>query len=239
MASKLGAQHRYQVDGALFDLGVSSHQIDQPDRGFAHRLDGVLDMRMNKPNEQADDPENEEQGTLTALHLVNTLSLEGLAEVLAKYGDESRATALSMEVLRARPLVSSLELKTALCSITPARHQTKMLSRCFQALRIAVNDELRCLETALSAVHGVTTPGGRLVVLSYHSLEDRLVKDLLRPGPAKKADKYAKYRPSGHESTPEPVLWRPVFKKPVVPSRLELRQNTRSRSAKLRVGERV
>jgi 16S rRNA (cytosine(1402)-N(4))-methyltransferase len=275
MASTLGKEHQFQIDGALFDLGVSSYQIDQPDRGFAHRFDGALDMRMDRSALTVSNEDTEKEA-ITALELINNLSLDELAEVFSKYGDESRSQAIAREIVLSRPLGTTADLKDAICSITPTKYQIKTLSRCFQALRIAVNNELTCLEEALAAVHRVTKPGGRLVVLSYHSLEDRVVKDLFRRhGRAKKSYKYNKEHceaaecadtdadaGAGHgirgkgqrdgrkerqgdgrkerqgdgESS---TLWRPVFKKPVVPSRQELKANSRSRSAKLRVAERV
>ena len=259
MNSTLGKQYNHRIDGALFDLGVSSHQIDQPDRGFAYRLDGALDMRMNRrvSRTQTESSEGTQEESLTALELINNLSVDELAEIFDKYGDETRSQAIAREIVLSRPLSTTADLKQAICSITPTKYEIKTLSRCFQALRIAVNNELSCLEVALRAVHTLTRPGGRLVVLSYHSLEDKMIKDLLRgyghERRVEKANKYAAHHKAKEEQsqqqshsphTPSPPsspspLWRPVFKKPVVPSRRELKLNSRSRSAKLRVAERV
>jgi 16S rRNA (cytosine1402-N4)-methyltransferase len=243
------------VDGALFDLGVSSHQIDQPERGFAHRFHGDLDMRMDQsapPVSSGSNGHTEPSITaITALELINALSVEELDELLAKFGDESRSLIIAREVVLSRPLQTTSDLKEAICRVTPPKYEVKTLSRCFQALRIAVNNELVCLEEALKAVHSVTRPGGRLVVLSYHSLEDRIIKDLFRRhGRVKKVYTQNLNRDAGRDAAgtetgtevtdkQQQQLWCPVFKKPITPSRRELKENSRSRSAKLRVAERL
>lgn len=258
MTSTLGREFHYQIDGALFDLGVSSHQIDQPDRGFAYRFDGVLDMRMNRTGPLTQTQNSEGTGTepktITALELINNLTVDELAEVFYKYGDESRSQAIACEIVLSRPLSTTAHLKNAICSVTPPKYHIKTLSRCFQALRIAVNNELACLEKALAGVYAVSRPAARLVVLSYHSLEDRVIKDLFREYSherrVQKANKYNKHHKERQEALAvqgegeakaklTPNLWRPLFKKPVVPSHRELKANSRSRSAKLRVAERV
>ena len=257
MSSALAKKHNYRIDGALFDLGVSSHQIDQPERGFAYMSEGKLDMRMNQSSEVVSEEGSEEvsEGAskrVTALELVNNLSLDELEEILLKFGDEPLARVIATEIVLTRPLTTTTHLKDSICAVIPPKYQIKTLSRCFQALRIVVNNELSVLEEALAGVARVTKRGGRLVVLSYHSLEDRVIKDLFRQHGTKVKKKRVCSSDgssgsggsdgggSSDTSSSETVkLWRPLFKKPIVPTREELKRNSRSRSAKLRVAERV
>ena len=260
MSSALAKKHNYRIDGALFDLGVSSHQIDQPERGFAYMSEGKLDMRMNQSSEVVSEEGSEEvsEGAskrVTALELVNNLSLDELEEILLKFGDEPLARVIATEIVLTRPLTTTTHLKDSICAVIPPKYQIKTLSRCFQALRIVVNNELSVLEEALAGVARVTKRGGRLVVLSYHSLEDRVIKDLFRQHGTKVKKKRvcSSDGSSGSDgsdgsdgggssdtSSSETVKqWRPLFKKPIVPTREELKRNSRSRSAKLRVAERV
>jgi 16S rRNA (cytosine1402-N4)-methyltransferase len=265
MSSALAKKHNYRIDGALFDLGVSSHQIDQPERGFAYMSEGKLDMRMNQSSEVVSEEGSEEgseevseEGSegaskrVTALELVNNLSLDELEEILLKFGDEPLARVIATEIVLTRPLTTTTHLKDSICAVIPPKYQIKTLSRCFQALRIVVNNELSVLEEALAGVARVTKRGGRLVVLSYHSLEDRVIKDLFRQHGTKVKKKRVcssdgSSGSSGSDgggssdtSSSETVKqWRPLFKKPIVPTREELKRNSRSRSAKLRVAERV
>lgn len=245
MKSHLGKLHDYKVDGVLFDLGVSSHQIDRPERGFTYRFDGDLDMRMNQAAASSEASEGLGQPPPTAYDLVNNLSIEELEDLFYSFGDESRYKIIAKEIVLSRPIRKTLELKEAICRVTPGRDEIKTLSRCFQALRIAVNDELGCLEEALSSVQRIVKPGGRLVVLSYHSLEDRLIKDLFNSHRVRPAEKISRF-PSSHSFIPcqehneQPAqVWRSLFKKPVVPSNDEVKTNSRSRSAKMRVAERL
>ena len=208
------------VDGVIMDLGISSHQIDVSTRGFAFAQDGPLDMRMS----QGEGPE----GVLTAATIVNTWTEESISNLLFDYGEEPRARRLARSLVACRPLETTGALKDVINQNTHFNFQTKTLARCFQALRIAVNDEMLALEDALATLHEVVRPGGRLVVMSYHSLEDRPVKRLLNSGQL-----------SSSASKAEVLYWKPVGRKAVVASPDELALNNRARSAKMRVGERI
>jgi 16S rRNA (cytosine1402-N4)-methyltransferase len=158
------------VDGLLLDLGVSSHQLDTPARGFSFREAGQLDMRM--------DPE----GDVLAGDLVNTWDEADLRWLFRTYGEERRAARIARAVVERRPLTSTVDLGETVRRVVPDREATKTLARVFQALRIAVNAELEALEQALAAAARVLKPGGRIAVISYHSLEDRRVKRFFRYG---------------------------------------------------------
>lgn len=197
-----------QVDGVLFDLGVSGLQLAHPERGFSFQLEGPLDMRM--------DPQQQ----LTAADLVNRLSERELASLLRRYGEEPFAGRIARSIVRRRPLRTTSDLVAAVeAAVPPGRRPRRIhvATRTFQALRIATNRELECLESALAQVPEVLRPGGRVVVISFHSLEDRLVKRAFR-------------------SDPRLV---PLVRKPVRPGPEEVRRNPRARSARLRAAERV
>jgi 16S rRNA (cytosine1402-N4)-methyltransferase len=199
------------VDGILMDLGVSSMQLDDPARGFSFQRTGPLDMRMS-PHEP-----------VTAAQLVNTLSEQELADVLWRYGEERLARRIARAIVarrRARPFETTADLAELIASLVPRRGGLHPATRTFQALRIAVNRELEELEAALPQAVGLLRPGGRLVVISFHSLEDRIVKQFFRT----------------YAAGPQPRL-RVLTRKPVVPTPEEVRQNPRSRSAKMRVAE--
>jgi 16S rRNA (cytosine1402-N4)-methyltransferase len=243
------------VDGVLFDLGVSSHQIDNVERGFAFRFESSpLDMRM--------DQELIQTNHITAKDLINNLDTEDLARLLSTYGEDSRSHRIANELVACRPFESAGGVQRALRRIIPEQQLTKSLARIFQALRIVVNDELGALSTALSSLHEIVRPGGRLVVLSYHSLEDRLVKQLLQkprktrlsplvpqspsPPPAAEGVSDPPSLASGakwsftHTISPNAAPhWVAVEAGVITPSREEVKRNSRSRSAKMRVGERV
>ncbi len=194
-----------QVDGILFDLGVSSHQIDTPERGFSYRyLQAPLDLRM--------DPE---QG-VSARDYINKLSEEELYEIFATYGEEKLARAIARAFVgtrRERPLTTVGDVvEIVSLAVRDARARTSTLARVFQALRIAVNDELGALKVGLRGAGEVLGSGGRLVVISYHSLEDRIVKREIRR-----------------------LGYKQINKRPMTPSGNEIQENHRSRSAKLRV----
>jgi len=206
----LGEVDLRQVDGVCADLGVSSPQIDDPSRGMSFRHEGPVDMRM--------DPDSGE----TALELIERLSDEQLADVIYKYGDERRSRRIARSVKRAaedRELKTTLDLRRAIVrAVGPARvGGVDPATRTFQAIRIAVNRELEELESLLGELPGVVVPEGRVAVISFHSLEDRLVKRAL------------------HQSEG----WEPLWKKPMGPGELEQGENPRSRSAKLRAARRV
>ncbi len=209
-----------EVDGVLLDLGVSSHQLDEVERGFSYMRDGPLDMRM--------DPNSE----ITADKLVNGLSEVQLRDILTSYGEEPRAARIARAICRARPVRSTRRLADIVRSETRAPDAIKSLSRVFQALRLAVNGEIEALEHALASATTVVKSGGRIAVISYHSLEDRRVKRFLRFGNLQGESRKDVY--GNLLST-----WSPITRRPMLPGRDELDRNPRSRSAKLRVARRT
>ena len=209
-----------QVDGLLLDLGVSSHQIDTPARGFSYGASGRLDMRMDTAQ------------ALSAYDVVNTWDDGELRRVLRAYGEEPRATQIVRAIVAARPVETTGELADLVRSAVPTRDEVKSLARVFQALRIAVNDELAVLERVLAAAVDVLRPGGRIAVISYHSLEDRRVKRFLRYGNLEGEPVRDLY---GNLLTP----WREVERKPIAAEADEVAVNPRARSARLRVAERT
>lgn len=205
-----------QVGGVLFDLGVSSPQFDDPRRGFSFREDGPLDMRMDQT------------AGMTAAMLVNREPEHALADTIHRYGEERYARRIARAIVRAReqsPIETTGELVSIIARAVPASYRHGRIhcaTRTFQALRIAVNRELESLEPALDDAADLLAPGGRLCVVSFHSLEDRIVKRMFRA------------------LAQGPGAWLSVLtKKPIVPSDEECRENPRARSAKLRVAERV
>ena len=214
------------VDGVLMDLGVSSHQLDTAERGFSLRSDGPLDMRM--------DPDD----ALTAEEIVNTWGQEELATLIWELGEERKSRAVARAIVRRREKKSfsrTLELADCVASVVRQVGRTHPATRTFQALRMRVNRELESIETALESVAGILKPGGRLVVISFHSLEDRLVKRFLLRTSRKEID-----RPEWPAARPNPELaFRTLTKRPVVSAKQELGDNPRARSAKLRAAERI
>ena len=208
------------VDGVLLDLGVSSHQLDAAARGFAFSAEGPLDMRM--------DPEAGEP----AAALVNGLDVQALADLLRLYGDEPRAWRIANAVAERRPLATTAELAAAVRAAVPGREEVKSLARVFQALRIAVNDEMGALERALVGALAVLRPGGRLAVIAYHSLEDRRAKHFLRFG---NVEGEARKDFFGHLLTP----WALLTRKPLTALAEEVAANPRARSARLRIAEKI
>jgi 16S rRNA (cytosine1402-N4)-methyltransferase len=209
------------VDGVLADLGVSSHQFDTGERGFSFRFDAPLDMRMNRG------------GALTAAQVVNTYPEMQLCSLLRTYGEVEqapRATRLLVAAREREAITTIGGLKEALSPCLPKTMEHKYLAKVFQALRIAVNGEMNALEQLLAQALKVLKPGGRLVVITYHSLEDRMVKNFIRAG---NTDGEIEKDMFGRAITPFTV----VTKKAVAPDENEIRQNTRARSAKLRVAE--
>ncbi|MBO4574893.1 MAG: 16S rRNA (cytosine(1402)-N(4))-methyltransferase RsmH [Bacteroidales bacterium] len=212
-----------KVDGILADLGVSSYQFDTPEKGFSTRFEGRLDMRMNQ------------NAPVDAAGVVNTYEVEALASVLSRYGELKNAMAIARDIEMARDvkaIETTTDLKAAVAAHLPKGAENKTLAQIFQALRIEVNKEMEVLEEFLSQCPDVLKPGGRLVVLSYHSLEDRLVKNFMRSG---KADGTVEKDFFGNQLTP----YRLITHKPVVPSDEEIARNSRARSAKLRIAERI
>ncbi len=209
-----------RVDGILADLGVSSYQIDTAARGFSTREEGVLDMRMNPAT------------TLTAQVVVNTYSAAQLQWLLLHYGEVRNARTVARAIVAARavqPICTTHDLCGVLRRWAPRGREAKFYAKVFQAFRIEVNDELGALRAVLQQSVGLLRPGGRLVVLSYHSLEDRLVKYFLRAGNFEGVVQRDVY---GRVVRP----FSPVCRKPMVPSAQELVANPRARSAKLRAG---
>jgi 16S rRNA (cytosine1402-N4)-methyltransferase len=212
-----------KVDGVLADLGVSSHQIDSPERGFSTRFDGPLDMRMDKSAE------------LTASEVLTTYAEEDLHKVFGMYGELKNAKTAARLITQWRvnkPLRRTEDLKAALESISPKGKENKYFAQVFQALRIEVNQEMRALEDFLHQCGDVIGTGGRLVVMSYHSLEDRLVKNYMSKGKV-----YGDVDKDffGNQIKPFEALTR----KPIEASDKEIEENSRARSAKLRVAERL
>lgn len=217
--AELQAAGALPVDSILADLGVSSHQFDTPERGFSTRFDGPLDMRMNA-----------EEGT-TAADIINEYPEADLHRIFGMYGEVTNARTLAQTVASARrgQTISTIaELKKAIASCTPRGKENKYLAQVFQALRIEANDEMKALQDMLSDTAKVLRPGGRLVVMSYHSLEDRLVKNFMAKG---KFFGEAEKDLFGNTNQPFDVLTR----KPVEASAEEVATNSRARSAKLRV----
>jgi len=217
--TELQAADALPVDGLLADLGVSSHQFDTPERGFSTRFDGPLDMRMNA-----------EDGP-TAADIINEYPEADLHRIFGMYGEVTNARTLAQTVASARrgqTINTIAELKKAISSCTPRGKENKYLAQVFQALRIEANDEMKALQDMLSDTAKVLRPGGRLVVMSYHSLEDRLVKNFMAKG---KFFGEAEKDLFGNTNQPFGVLTR----KPVEASAEEVATNSRARSAKLRV----
>ena len=212
------------VDGVVLDLGVSSMQIDQAERGFSFQKDGPLDMRMG------------DEGP-TAADLVNTASEAGIADILFHYGEERAARRIARAIVAARPFERTLELVAVIERCLPRQKpgQSHPATRSFQAIRIAVNDEFGQLAEGLAAAERALKPGGRLAVVSFHSLEDRIVKRFfqLRSGAEGQGSRHAPER-----TTAEPAF-RMLTRRAVAPGAAELAANPRARSAKLRVGLRT
>jgi 16S rRNA (cytosine1402-N4)-methyltransferase len=213
---------QYPVDGILGDFGVSSHQFDVGERGFSIRFDGPLDMRMNQ------------QSSLTAAKIVNTYSEIDLQNVFSKYGEVINSKTLAQTIVAARiskKIESTQQLIKAIGSAVRGK-ENQYLAQVFQALRIETNDELGALKEFLEQSLSSLKPGGKLVVMSYHSLEDRLVKDFMKygsfEGEQQKDDFGNIYRP-----------FKLITKKPIEAGDEELKTNPRSRSAKLRIAEKI
>ncbi len=211
------------VDGIIADLGVSFHHFDEASRGFSFRADAPLDMRMNQ------------RAPVTAEQVINTYSDHDLARVLRLWGDLRKPGPIVGAILRARasaPITTTGRLLEVLKGVINPRREKAELAQVFQALRIEVNAEMQALEEFLQATARVLRPGGRLVVLTYHSLEDRMVKNFMRAG---NIDGTLEKDFFGHVSTP----WRIITRQPITPSPEEVERNPRSRSAKLRVAEKL
>ena len=223
MKSFLRLQGVRSVDGILADLGVSSHQFDVAERGFSTRFDGELDLRMDRRQET------------TARQLVNNATLEELTRMLRLYGELPNAYQMAKAICRARmekEIVTTFDLRDAVSRHLPRGMENKYLAMLFQALRIEVNGELEALKEMLQQAMDLLVPGGRLVVMSYHSLEDRLVKNFFKAGNFEGEVEKDFY---GNPIVP----LKPVVRKAVTASEEELQINNRARSAKLRVAEKI
>jgi 16S rRNA (cytosine1402-N4)-methyltransferase len=209
------------VDGILFDLGVSSMQFDTPERGFSFQLDAPLDMRFSPDN------------PVSAEELVNQMNESELAEIIFRYGEDRNARRIARAIVRARPLETTKQLAAVVAGAGGSKDHLHPATRTFQALRIAVNEELKSIEAALPQAVQVLNSGGRLAVISFHSLEDRIVKDYFNK---ESTDCLCPPRQPqctcGHKAS-----IRKVTRKPIVPAETEISENPRARSAKLRIAE--
>ena len=214
------------VDGILADLGVSSHQFDEAGRGFSFRFEGEMDMRMDR------------RQSLTAYEVVNTWPEQQLHKLFEQYGEVTNAKTLARTIVQVRRSVSLKTIpnfKSALGSVVKG-NPNKYFAQVFQALRIEVNDELGALKEMLQQIPGLLLPGGRAAIITFHSLEDRLVKNFFKKGSFLDEE----------EDPPDPFgqskatsLLKVITKRPVTPGEKELKENPRSRSAKLRIAERI
>jgi 16S rRNA (cytosine1402-N4)-methyltransferase len=213
----------HSVDGLIADLGVSFHQFDEPDRGFTFRHDAPLDMRMNK------------NGKVTASILLNTLEESAMADIFYKYGELQNSRRIAREIVFARsrkPFASVNDMIEAIGKLAPFRQEHKFYARVFQSLRIAVNHEIDYLQEMLEQALEMLNPGGRLVTITYHSLEDRVVKNFMRAGNFAGEEKKDFY---GNIQTP----FRLINKKGTTPGDEEIANNNRARSARLRIAEKI
>lgn len=219
----LGAKLSSGLDGILADLGVSSHQFDTAERGFSFRYDAPLDMRMNR------------EGGKTAADVVNEYSQEDLERLLRIYGEVDNARKVAQLIVSARDkrgISTTGELDEAIRPALPKFAEHKFLAKVYQALRIEVNHEMRSLEKFLEGAADTLRPGGRLVVITYHSLEDRMVKNFIKTG---RADGKEEKDVFGNIHAP----LKAVNRKPILPQESEIASNTRARSAKLRIAEKT
>ena len=211
------------LDGILADLGVSSHQFDTAERGFSFRFDAPLDMRMNV------------QGAKTAADIVNSYTQEELERIFKIYGEVENARKLAQLIVKSRSqaqILSTGDLDNAIAGALPSFAEHKYLAKVYQALRIEVNDEMRSLEKFLEGAAKSLRKGGRLAVITYHSLEDRMVKNFIRSGRSDGEEQKDIY---GRSSAP----LRAAVRKPILPGENEISNNTRARSAKLRAAEKI
>lgn len=213
-----------QVNGILGDFGVSSHQFDEASRGFSIRFDAELDMRMNQQNE------------LTAKKIVNEYDSKALVKMFKEYAEIHNAAKLVGEIMAARSqkeISTTNDLKEVIKSCTPKFEEHKYLAKVFQALRIEVNQEMEALKECLTQCVELLESGGRLVMLSYHSLEDRMVKNIIKAGNVEGIEEKDIIYGTGKK------IFKNLTSKPILPGEEEIKINTRARSAKLRVAEKL
>lgn len=211
------------IDGLIADLGVSFHQFDEPERGFTFRQDAPLDMRMNK------------SGQVTASKILNTLDEKSLADIFYNFGELKNSRRIAKEIAAARiikPLTSVSNIIDAIGTLAPSRQENKFYAKVFQALRIAVNHEIDYLKEMLEQALSVLNRGGRLVIITYHSLEDRIVKNFMRTGNFEGEARKDFY---GNVDTPFRILNR----KGTTPGDEEIAKNKRARSARMRIAEKI
>ena len=209
------------IDGVMADLGVSSHQFDTAERGFSFRYEAPLDMRMNQ------------EAVLNAADIVNTYGQEDLEKILKLYGEVDNSRRIAQLICKAREtaaIQTTTDLGKAIESALPKFAEHKFLAKVYQALRIEVNQEMKSLEKFLSGAAKALKPGGRMVIITYHSLEDRMVKNFIKSGNIEGKVEKDFY---GNARTP----LKAVNKKPILPQESEISANTRARSAKLRIAE--
>lgn len=225
LAAQLAALNWQEVDGILLDLGASSMQFDQPERGFSFLQDGPLDMRFGP------------SAPHSAAELVNELPQDELANVIFRYGEDRESRKIARAIVNARPLHTTRELAAVIEAISHRKHGDRIhpATRTFQALRIAVNEELAAVENTLPQALAGLRSGGRLAVISFHSLEDRIVKEYFRS-----QSKDLVNPPYEHIYEVERMaIIKEITRKPIVPTEEEMRENPRARSAKLRVAEKI
>jgi 16S rRNA (cytosine1402-N4)-methyltransferase len=211
------------IEGLIADLGVSFHQFDEPERGFTFRKDAPLDMRMNK------------SGPVTAAHLLKTLDEKTLADIFYNFGELTNSRRIAKEIVAARiikPLTSVNDIIDAIGKLAPHRQEHKFYAKVFQALRIAVNHEIDYLKEMLGQALSLLNTGGRLVIITYHSLEDRVVKNFMKTGNFEGEEKKDFY---GNVETP----FRIINRKGTIPGDEEIAINNRARSARLRIAEKI
>lgn len=209
-----------KVDGILLDLGVSSHQINEPERGFSFRGDGPLDMRMGN------------LGGLTAADILNDFEFRDLANLIRRYGEEKFSGKIAKAIIAARPLETTIDLAQVIDTVTPERFRNKTYARVFQAIRIEVNQELEMLKQVLQRSTKMLAPKGRLVVISYHSLEDRMVKLWMKAGNHEGKLEKDFY---GNDIKPLQAIHSGAMK----PTPDEIKENPRARSARMRIAEKL
>jgi 16S rRNA (cytosine1402-N4)-methyltransferase len=213
----------FSIDGLIADLGVSFHQFDEPERGFTFRHNAPLDMRMNK------------KSPVTAATLLQTLEEQSLADIFYSYGELTNSRRIAKEIVSFRafkPVISAGDLISAIGRMVPQRQENKFYAKVFQALRIAVNNEIDSLKEMLLQALSVLNTCGRLVIITYHSLEDRIVKNFMRSGNFDGIEKKDFY---GNSETP----FRLINKKGIIPGSEEIAKNSRARSARLRIAEKI
>ena len=211
------------VDGIVLDLGLASMQLDTPERGFSFQHDAPLDMRFGPAN------------TITAATLVNTLDEDELADILYRFGEESDGRRIARAIVRARPLQTTRQLAAVIESVSPRRGRVHPATKTFQALRIAVNEELASVADVLPKAVAALRSGGRLAVISFHSLEDRIVKDYLREQSRDLVN--PPYTPIYAQE--RKAILKEIARKPINASSEEIEKNPRARSAKLRIAEKL